>query len=370
MAKRSIAIGLTIVVLAGAGLSGGWLAMAKMTEASIDKWSRDAHADGIAASWSEVQISGFPFRVTSRFSAPVIALPSDTGLQRWQAPDLTVSYFLFSPNRLRIDAPGSHIIAYAGDGQPDGQASIELSSARLDLHIAPDDDFPDEIELHLSGLTARMEDGSEWHIDSLAVEFKRREPGSAAEPTTGSDGMASAVARLHLTGLEIPASLAGIFDPNMDRLDLDLALAGDLPIDDLWRAEAGEFAAWRDDGGFVQVRAARLDWGTVSARAQGQLKLDQDLQLQGRIEARATGLLDIVQTMHDAQMIGTNTATIARLAIVGFGTTGPPADPPDGAPDEADPIGGDAVNVTFSISDAAVFLGPVRLLRIPPLNWQ
>ena len=136
------------------------------------------------------------------------------------------------------------------------------------------------------------------------------------------------------------------------RVVLDASILGAIPPGPL---DAG-LARWRDDGGTVEVRHIRLDWGPLSIQGDGTLALDAALQPLGAFSARAQGFFEAIDILRKQGQVDSQAANTARLVL---GVMSRPS-PGGGAPTIALPV---------SIQNRTVFAGPVAVARLNPIVW-
>jgi len=113
-----------------------------------------------------------------------------------------------------------------------------------------------------------------------------------------------------------------------------------------------------DSGGFVEIKEIQLNWGQVELKGAGNLRLDGALQPVLRLDTRMRGWDALI----DALVIqGQLKFTEALLAKGALALLAKPAD--DGGPP--------ALRVPISVRDGnRVYLGPVRIWRLPQVQWR
>ena len=358
MAKTKLKIAATLVAAAGLAVAGSWFFLAAKAERTINAWAEAGRADGIETNWATLEISGFPLRLRGTLAEPTILMRNGADTVFWQAPVLTVEISPLSPDRLRFEVSGRHAIVKTGADGTVEEVSLAVADGWVEIEQADGEDFPQEIALHFVGVTATFGDHPVLAAGSVEGEFRRY---TGRRDGGGNENIAAAVAHLRIQGLDLPQGVTGPFDPHIEIIEFDLALAGVLPERAYRRPRKTDIAAWRDGGGYLVLRNAHIDWGSLSARADGRIELDSDLQPTGQIETRATGLMEAVRTMEAGALIDANTAMVARLAITGLNALGR---------NEQTPEGDDILYAPLTLADGAVRLGPLKLARIPTVKWR
>ena len=357
MSRRSIIIGAGLVAVLGVGASAAWFYGAYKAEQAIVEWAETLKREGDSFVWDSLEISGFPYAFDGHLTGPELITASDDGVWHWRADALVIQQSFFTPNTYRARAPGRHLIEYTA---PDGdyvQLGVETYDLSFVLHEGSDD-IADLINLKLSGLTIDNVGRGIWSTGYLEFELKRRVETGPSNANAEVQS-ASMVALLRMDNLIFPSQIAGQLNPRIDQVTLNLALAGALNLWSDTPVTPAELAAWRDDGGFVQLRQANLLWGPLDADVTGRFELDNALQPAGDFRIRATGLVEAITAMEQAGAVGTGAAWAARLSVLGLNAldTGPPEE------------GEDLVEVPLTLENRTIFLGPISLFRLPAIHW-
>jgi hypothetical protein len=123
----------------------------------------------------------------------------------------------------------------------------------------------------------------------------------------------------------------------------------------LWPREA--LAAWRDGGGVFQLRESEISWGPLWAAGDGTLALDQAMQPLAAGTVRIAGLSETLDALTAAGMLQPDPAKLAQIM---FGALARP--PVEGGRPE--------VKLPLSIQNGFVYMGPIKLARVQPIDWS
>ena len=115
-------------------------------------------------------------------------------------------------------------------------------------------------------------------------------------------------------------------------------------------------AGWRDDGGTVELERLVLEWGPLELEASGTLALDPAMQPIGSLTAEIRGYAETLDALVQAGAAPPRDAAIAKVVLNLLAKT-----PPDGGP----PV----LTVPLTAQDGRLFVGPVALLELPPIEW-
>ncbi len=138
----------------------------------------------------------------------------------------------------------------------------------------------------------------------------------------------------------------------VDAVTLSGALKGAVPAGQLRQA----LAAWRDDGGTIELEEGTLRWGSLAASANGTLALDTALQPIGAL----TATIENHDAVIDAAVAGgTLRADDASLAKVLLGLMVKPGI--DGKKQLTLPV---------TLQNRRLYLGPAQIAVLPAITWE
>ncbi len=341
MSRRVILILLVLVAAAGAG-SGGWVLFAQRLEAGIRTWAEARRADGYGVEFASLAMSGYPMGWTADIGQPVLTSRPGRSQWRWAGPDLSIDLEIIRPERVHVAFPGRHILdlpttaidamaaAAEADIGFDGRGIMDRIDARFG-----------GIELVFDGLPQRLS------VEQAVLEARRLYVETAGTPAV------SGTAHAKLQGVILPDGLAGPLGPEIAFLTFDVNFKGELPPGPPDQA----LAAWRDNGGTIEVLRISLEWGPLMLDAGGTLTLDEALQPSGTLTARVRGLVETITLFETEGALDQRAAAAARVvaALVGRPTG------PGGAMEAQLPV---------TLHNQTVMLGPVVLMKIPRLRWS
>ena len=156
---------------------------------------------------------------------------------------------------------------------------------------------------------------------------------------------------LRVTSISLPRAVPSL-GATIDSVTLSGALKGALPAGKLRDA----LAAWRDDGGTVELEQGTLRWNSLAASANGTLALDQTLQPMGAL----TATIENQNAVIDAAVAGgTMRAQDANLAKVLLGLMAKPG---------AD--GKQQLTLPVTLQNRRLYLGPAQIAVLPVVTWE
>jgi hypothetical protein len=135
------------------------------------------------------------------------------------------------------------------------------------------------------------------------------------------------------TGLYLYVDLSGIgLDPSLkaglgdavQRLAFNAKIMGEVP--DI--TEPASLAAWRDDGGTVELSKINLEWLPLTVQGDGTLTLDKDFQTLASFSANISGYHDTIDLLRDQGQIKPFPASLFKAALTLLEDPKAPADQP------------------------------------------
>lgn len=115
---------------------------------------------------------------------------------------------------------------------------------------------------------------------------------------------------------------------------------------------------WVHDQGNLDISHLEMVWGPLRVEANGALSLGDKLQPVASFAGKLFGLENLIDIFQEEKLIDKKTGAVAKLGLGLF--------------KESDPLHPDQVfhRISFGIQNGMVSLGPINLMKIPPINWD
>ena len=342
---RLAALGLLpLLVLLAAAYAAGWFYLAGRVRGEIEDWAAARRSAGLTVGWDRYAIGGFPLALRVTVERPVLADPTAAPGYEARAPLLVGNARPWSPDDWRLALPeGASLTVQPGPERP----ALAVSAAALTGRLAPADRLgaPPGRALTLTAdrIAAIM-------VDRIAIAHAELHTRIRDRPAP-SHLATWLTAEIDLAGIRLATAVVPL-GTTIDRLATSLAVKDTIPPGPRRQA----LAAWRDDGGTIELRALTLAWGPLAVAASGTLALDADMQPIGALSATIAGYDGIIDALIVRHAIRPNDGALAKLALGLIAKKRP-----DGTPELGAPI---------TLQDGALFLGPARLVRLPRFTWE
>jgi hypothetical protein len=325
-----------LLLLAGGGYTAYWFVLAHRIEAGLGPWAEAQRAQGTEVSWQSVAMDGFPTAFQLRFTGASATGAKPVHLAA-TAPLLLAQARVWDLKHWRLSAPQGASLSL-----PDELAGFASAGAsgRVSLGKAAGS----SLELSAHDVAGNgLAEGLGIADADVALELPDHVPANHTEP--------SLAASIQLSQLTLPTAVVP-FGKEIEALNLAATLKGAVPPGKLRDA----LAAWRRDGGTIELTDGTLHWGALEASANGTLALDDKLQPIGALTATVENHDAIVDA---AVASGNLRARDAGLLKIVLGLMAKPG---------AD--GRKQLTLPVSLQNDHVYLGPAQIAALPRFSWE
>ncbi len=342
---RRLALAATALALA---YSAGWYVVASRLETIVLAWIDDRRAQGWTATYDSMRLEGFPFAWRARLEKPVLASDRTSSPFRWSGPVITLGWKPWRPERVGYVATGEHRIAATGP-RPGRKLSLTSKRAEGDILFGGPHGLK-RLIARIDGALLESERDRKIRIDRIAADID-------TAPLPRGENTADKMASLRLvgsaSGITLPENGAMPLGRTVGNVELDATVLG--------RVSAGStrqvLAAWRNDGGIVEIDRFGLGWSRLTVEASGSLALDSDLQPVVGASGTIQGHQETLTALTAAGTLKPGEALMARMALTFLERQGS-----ENARAE--------IRVSLAIQDGWLHVGPVRLFRMPLVRWD
>ena len=332
----------TVAILAAVlgGYTAYWFVLAGEAREAIARWSGNWRASGFEISHAEPDLGGFPLSLRASVAAPSVGGGHGAQAWRWRGAGIAASFRPWNLSRFtfRIDGRNEITVGDAGRRRYQLEATSAVAAIRLGAG-----DRVERIDADFAAIKVREDSWTEpLRIGRVRVEGSGYRRGSAGPRATD--------VALIIEDAALPVAPRGPLGRTIARVRADVTVFGTFPERPLEAA----LAAWRDDGGTVELRGLVVHWGPLDLSADGTLALDAELRPIGALSASIAGVDEAVASLLAEGSIGAAEAAALRVAFNLFARITSSA--------------GDRVNVPITVQDGRIFVGPVAVARIGPLT--
>ncbi len=342
-----VLIGLAVVLLIG-GWSVAWLRIAGDMRAHVEDWVAGRRAEGLKVDYSTIGVTGYPLRWHVTVSYPNMAGAGPTAWT-WQGHAVEADMSPWSLRQVPLRFPGDQRFSV---GTGDVAETWTINAARPDGYAGLDERGRlDHLALDLGDVTlTRAADSLPTHADHFTADARlHRSP----EPSETGDNTADVFDLvLVLDNAKLARTPSAVLGDQVAHAELSLSFKGRLPGGSL----PNSIAAWRDDGGTIEINRVATKWGPVDADGTGTLALDEENRPLGAFTARWRGFNETIDALESLGKLKPFQAAGVKIALRMLA--------------RQNNNGADEVNIPLTAQDGKLFVAGIPLLPVPAIKFQ
>ena len=347
--RRFLIIVALVVVATGGAWTIAWHIAAQQLIAGVERWAQQRRDEGWQVSYGSASPAGFPDKLGAQLSEPVLQVPArgPGGVDwSWRAPSVRVEVVPWRLDRITLRNRGAN------------QVSVTRDALKIDGTLDCDDVL---VRLE-AGRRDGGRDGGRYLVELGGPKLRLSEPPVTAEATQFAVDLRlyrvppgdhqQIAADLGLGINNLVTGVVGAMQNTPMTANLHANLMGAIPAGPLDQA----VAAWRDDGGTLEVRRLTFAASHVNVLANGTLALDNQMRPMGAASAAIRGFDEALDRLTRAGTVNPRDAQLAKLMLSAIAQ--PNAD------------GERVLNVPITGQNGWLYVGPMRLTRLDPLKLR
>lgn len=348
--RRVLGITGTALVILAAVHAAAWFHIASRLEEGIHRWAAERRAEGWTVAYGNFAVSGFPFAWRARLPAPRLQRTADEPAFLWSGPSLDLTWRPWEANSVGFRSAGQHRLGLGAAGAA-APVRLDMADARGRLTFDAGGELQ-RLALDIDKATITPPSGDGVRLERLSATV------DAAPAAGGASGN-----NRHLQpSLRVDGKLSGLTLPETPRPALGRAIGviavrgavmGSLPA----ARPRDALERWRAAGGTLELEHLELGWSALTVRAEGTLALDADLQPVGAMTAQITGYNETADALLAAGLVKPGQVLVAKAVL------GALARPPEGG-------GQPQIDMPLALQEGWLFVGPIRLIPLPPVRWE
>lgn len=348
--RRSFRI-IIYILCALAGLySAAWFIIADQLERGINRWSEDRRAEGWIVKHGAIKLSGYPLTWRAAVERPALERTKQTPRFRWSGPGIVLVWKPWQPQIVGIEVSGLHHIGTVTD-QSWVVMPITLAGGDGKLTFGPEGRLV-KLGLLLDGANIAPKPDQTILINRLQM-LADLAPRANSTPPTKPHLIPSLRLNADIFGLTLPTDVKSPLGRTIGKLAIRSTLMGRIPNG----RPADALSVWQKNGGTMEIPHLELGWASLLVQAGGTIALDTDLQPVGAMTGKISGYSETADALVRAKLIKPGAALVAKFALGALSRT-----PPNGGRQEID--------VPLSVQEGWLFVGPVKLLKLPRIRWH
>lgn len=342
--RRSWLIALSVMVFFCVIYSGLWLAFALSSRDQAVKWIEEQKGQGLNIRYDNLLATGYPFSICLEITNPGLGLPKSSTYWDWQGTNLKVMVKLWDRDNFSLKISGQQTLAFGKAGQIQ-KFSGDMEHALGQLVFS-------EGEIKKVGITLQGLQLTNRDAAKATISIPRAQLSVFSLTRTKGDYQSAS--------WSLSGSTAGLSLPWFKSSPLGLKLGFSLKARLLGAIKKGplnqSLEGWRDKGGTIELEKLRMQHGPLKINTTGTLALDGKLQPIGALTAHLEGFFETIDALKRLGVVEARNAITAKMVLGVLSRT------PEG--------GGPAIlNLALTAQNRYLYLGPVRLLKLPEIKW-
>jgi hypothetical protein len=342
--------------------SGYWYIVAGKLRTALEAFATAPHPGDVAVGWSDLAISGYPYRIAATFTGPLATAPLAPEDWSWQADSIEADFLPYNLRHVVLKVAGEQVLQYRDVSGPSPKQHIVKATTAGGTWSS----YVDVPGATIGRLAI--------DIDNLVAEMDGGPKGG------GGQRFAAGRLQLHMRPAEesaktgeapILASLAGSYDLALQGDNMAIDHANALPVlgskIDLIAVQArlrnvprSEHASlvelsrnWLQRGGALAVSDLVVKWGPLDMWAEGEVTLDAEARPQGNFQAEIANYPGLLEALVKARLVKERDA---QLAKVGIGLMAELQGSNDGR-----------IRVPITMTGGKLYLGPLFIAKLEPV---
>jgi len=338
----SILIGLTVIY------SGLWFVIGLQMKNSISNWATKQSLQGWKAEHQKIDMSGFPWQWRFKIKRPILSRASGDIQFHWAGPYIQINVRPWDIKNIKFQTSGQHKVAYT---RPNESSSIKLGieAGQGELKFDKNGKLT-HLSFAMLDTVAKITSAQPHRFKRLNVRLSLNQ---MYAPTEKPHQVSTASLQAELLGLTLPNSFKSDLGRTINRVALSAKVLGTNRGNTLKQT----FSSWASSGGSLDLKNFEIHWGKFFAKANGTFTLDAGLQPIAALSGTIKGYNLALKAMIDAGLVKPNLGMVARFALRGipsvFGTQKE-----------------DQIRLSLSIQDGYLYVGRIRLIKLPEVIWN
>jgi hypothetical protein len=337
--RTTLSAAAAAVALLLAGYSAYWWLMADRLDSGLAAWMAAEKQAGLTIEADRPPIGGYPFSFHTTFRQPHVSGTLAGKPIDWHGADVEAWLWPFNLRTLHLTTAGDHSVAF-------GTGKLAIHAQALTVLLGFDARGQvSRVSVDSEAATITGPDQRTTAFQSAAASFEA----PATPPQTDRDPLLQF--SISATALQLPPNVQLLTANPVDTLSVAGTIKGPVPQAPLKQA----LAAWRDQGGALEVTSFSAAQAPLSVSGSATIALDPDLQPIIAANLAAKGLGPTVDLLVQQKRVAPNDVLKLKLFIA--------------ATEQDAPGGGKQVTSGLTIQNGYLSLGPFKVARVARIEW-
>ena len=348
MKWRHPALICVIALVCATGLYvGGWFVFAFLLKGQLAGWSTELRSKGWALTYNQVKIGGFPLHWQVEIDQPKLSKRQKNFKVFWTGSNLILDYRLWNLKKIKFYTDKTHFNSW---GTSSLKKTLKMDMAEIQGEI----NFSTQGDLKKFLMTTGL----------IEVETRSKTKFKLSNLNTIINGSQYAISntkahqkpflsfQVKLSNLNLQKTSEIKISRKFSKIFLKAMILG--KISNFFTQKG--FLEWAKGGGSIEVEKFGLGWAESRLIGSGTLALDPNFQPIGAFTTRITGHNAIIKKLLKQGAIRPNTALLSQLVLNSFST-------------KSLKNGENELNTPLTIQGGWLYIGPLKLFKIPEIKW-
>lgn len=334
-------IAIALIAILCAGYAYYWHYVAARLATGIAEWAAQQRTLGNQVAFENDPIAGFPFAFRTSFHGVALGFQQPSGILTVTGETLLAE---MRPWNLQDIAVTSDTPVGFALQSPDMTQQARLESGKAGIQLQSSGQLT-SVMLDGTGASVTVGAGTYTAEKVIAtIELPAALPADYHQPLLSFD--------VALDVLHLPSGQKALTDAPIEKAAAKGAIMGPVPsagnVQDMIRG-------WANAGGIVDLKSFDFAQAPLRLAGEGTVTLDEALQPLGALTIRAQGLPEAIDLLARDGLIDAQAAKTGGMMAKGLA--------------KPDAEGHPTVSVSLSLQQGYLWLGPIKLTRLPAVAW-
>jgi len=346
--RKHIVIWVAITVSLPAVYSCFWLIMAKKIENDIYHWKRQQETAAWKFDYDKIRVSGFPWNWVFNLENPNFKNIRASNELRWSGSQLQMKLKPWDLKNVEFWTKGKQELHfYKKSLIKPVKARIKNGWGKLTLNRFGK---IGDLKFSLDECVIQTPDTKQVQLNGISVTLSSNLPN---KPETRAHQVPLFHLNTEFSGLILPRMAF----PSLEKKISELRLSADFLGVAEGRTIKEFLSTWSQNGGSLEINHINFKWAKLKFSGNGTLALDDQLQPIAALSAKVSGYKAAINSMVLSGFIKPSLGMVLSFAASILAK-------------KRESLNQEQIGIPLTLQDSFLHLGPVKILKIPILNWE
>ena len=346
--RKHIVIWVAIIVSLATVYSCFWLIIAKKLENGISHWKEQQETAGWKFDYGKIEVSGFPWNWVLKVERPNFKNIRGNDRFRWSGSQLQMKLKPWNLKNVKFWTEGKQELYFFKEGSiTPVKARMKNGWGKLTLNRFGK---IGQLKFSLNKIFIQTPDTRKVQLSQISVTLSSNLPNKSE---TRARQVPLFQLNTEFSGLVLPRMAFPSLEEEISELRLSadfLGVAEGKNIKDF-------LSTWSKNGGSIEINNINFKWSKLKFSGNGTLALDAQLQPIAVLSAKVSGYKATINSMVVSGFIKPSLGMVLRFAASILAS-------------KREGLKQEQIRVSLTLQDGFLHLGPVKIFKIPNINWE